>query len=615
MNLLESTLALIVIPLIAGVGALFISNRWQRAQSALALMATLVSFFITIILFKHNFIYSIPWAGLGINFSIRLDHLSAFILLSTGFFALSLAIYCSVFLKDKNYARQFYSYLLLSLAMVNGAILANNLVLLLFFWEGLLLTLFGLISIGNPDAFKTATKAFIIIGISDLCLMIGIGLTGFIAGTLTMSAINLALDVPAGLAFILLVIGAIAKSGCMPFHSWIPDAALDAPLPFMAFFPAAVEKLLGIYFLTRICLQLFQMQAAGWAGITLMTVGAITIVLAVLMALIQKDYKKLLSYHAISQVGYMILGIGTGVPAGIVGGLFHMVNNALYKSCLFFTGGAVEKQAGSTNLEKLGGLGKAMPITFACFIVAAVSISGVPPFNGFFSKELIYDAALERGTIFYLAAILGSFFTAASFLKLGHAAFLGKNQTAAANGGNAVSEAPWPMLLPMLVIALLCIIFGIFNYLPIKHLIEPALGEKLLEGHSFAGFHANVLLVSMTVVVLLGALLNHWLGVRASGSGLKAVDHIHYAPGLKQIYAGAEKKYFDPYDIGLKLAHWVATAAFWADRAVDWFYDKFSVGAAVAFGQGIRRAHNGSYVTYLAWILVGALLMVTYLCW
>jgi NADH-quinone oxidoreductase subunit L len=142
-----------------------------------------------------------------------------------------------------------------------------------------------------------------------------------------------------------------------------------------------------------------------------------------MMALIQKDYKRLLSYHAISQVGYMILGIGTAVPVGIVGGLFHMINNALYKSCLFLTGGSVEKQTGTTDLEKLGGIGSKMPITFACFIITALSISGVPPFNGFFSKELVYDGALERGFIFYLAAVVGSFFTAASFLKLGHAAF------------------------------------------------------------------------------------------------------------------------------------------------------------------------------------------------
>ena len=329
-------------------------------------------------------------------------------------------------MRDKPRLNQFYCYLLVTLAMTNGAVLADNLVLMLFFWEGLLLTLFGLIAIGRPGAYKTAIKAFIIVGISDLCLMIGIGLTGYLAGTMTISKISLSVDSWAALAFILMMIGAISKAGSVPFHTWIPDAAVDAPLPFMAFLPASLEKLLGIYLLARISLDMFKLTAGSWLSILLMTIGAITILLAVMMALVQKDYKRLLSYHAVSQVGYMILGIGTCLPVGIIGGLFHMINNALYKSCLFLTGGAVEKQTGTTDLAKLGGIGIKMPVTFMCFVITAVSISGVPPFNGFFSKELIYDAALERGTIFYLAAILGTFFTAASFLKLGHAAFLGK---------------------------------------------------------------------------------------------------------------------------------------------------------------------------------------------
>ena len=261
----------------------------------------------------------------------------------------------------------------------------------------------------------------------------------------------------------------------MPFHSWIPDAAIDAPLPFMAILPASIEKLLGIYFLARISLDLFTLRPGSWVSTTLMVVGRVTIILAVLMALVQKNYKRLLSYHAISQVGYMILGIGTALPIGIIGGLFHMINHAMYKSCLFLTGGAVEKQAGTTDLEKLGGLARGMPVTVICFIVAAASISGVPPFNGFFSKEMVYHAALESGWVFYAVALLGSFFTAASFLKLGHAAFFGKR----AIDAPAVKEAPLPMLIPMIVLAGLCILFGVGNSIPLGGLIQPAVGTAV----------------------------------------------------------------------------------------------------------------------------------------
>ncbi|MFA4844190.1 MAG: proton-conducting transporter membrane subunit [Candidatus Margulisiibacteriota bacterium] len=588
----------ILVPAIAGLAVLLIPGRAKYLREAVTLIASTWVMGLAFRLFPLNETLKLPWAGYGIEFALRLDSFSAFILLGAAFFGLMIALYSTAFMLGKERGNQFYSYLLLSVALVNGAVLANNLVVMLFFWEGLLLAMFGLIRLGSPEAIKTATKAFIIIGISDLCLMLGIGLTGYLAKTLTMSAISIPLSPLATVAFVCLMIGAIAKAGAMPFHSWIPDAALDAPLPFMAILPASLEKLLGIYFLGRISLQLYQLVPQSWLSYLMMIVGALTILFAVMMALVQKDYKRLLAYHAVSQVGYMILGIGTCVPAGIVGGLFHMINNALYKSCLFLTGGAVEKQAGTTDLAKLGGLGWAMPLTFGAFCVAAASICGVPPFNGFFSKELVYDAALERGWIFYLAAVGGSFFTAASFLKLGHAAFWGKKRV-------GVAEAPWPMLVPMLLIAAVCIVFGLMNHWPLHRLVQPVLGHARLEGQDFAGLPRNLFLIVMTVVVLAGAYLNHLFGVKKFGSGLKAVDHIHYAPGLKQIYDGAEKRWYDPYDLGLKLADLVARTGYFIDRMIDWFYETLAPGLALLSSRVIRWAHGGNYAVYIVWILVG----------
>ncbi|MDD5166268.1 MAG: proton-conducting transporter membrane subunit [Candidatus Omnitrophica bacterium] len=598
----------IIIPLFFGLMVFAVSKRFRAMKEAIALLATFLNLLVTIAFFKNNINFSLPWAGLGLEFSLRLYHFSAFIILAIAVFGFLITLYSTVFMRDKPSLKQFYAYFLINLSFANGVVLADNLVIMLFFWEGLLLTLFGMIYIGKKEAFKTATKAFIIVGIADLCLMVGIALAGHLAGTLAMSQINLPLDALGSIAFILLMIGAIAKSGSMPFHSWIPDAAIDAPLPFMALIPAAFEKLLGIYFLTRISMDMFRLTAGSWISILLMSIGAITIILAVMMALIQKDYKKLLSYHAISQVGYMILGIGTALPVGIIGGLFHMINNALYKSCLFLTGGSVEKSTGTANLEQLGGIGVKMPVTFACFIITAVSISGVPPFNGFFSKELVYDAALERGLIFYLAAVVGSFFTAASFLKLGHAAFLGK----LSEKNKSVKEVSFAMLLPMIIIALLCIIFGVFNSLPIG-LIQPILGKERLAGHNYSGFPSNAWLVIITVIVLLGALLNHIWGVKNKGSGLKAVDHIHYAPVLSVIYDRAEKRFFDPYEIGVKIAHGFSRIGFLFDRGIDWIYDNLTVKLTFAFTNQIKKLHNGNYSTYLIWSLAGLVLIIIFL--
>lgn len=357
----------IVIPLIAGLIVLPMRRRLVRISEAVALLGTLLTFVSAVVLFKQNITYTLPWAGLGIEFSLRLYHFSGFIILAASAFTFLFVLYCISFMRGKDGANRFYFYMLISVGMVSGAVLADNLVLMLFFWEGLLLTMFGMIAMGGKEAFRTATKAFIIVGISDLCLMVGIGLIGYLSGSLTMSQITVPAGTLGSIAFVLMVIGAVAKAGSMPFHTWIPDAAVDAPLPFMAFMPASLEKLVGIYLLARISLDMFKLSAGSWLSMLLMTIGAVTIVLAVMMALIQKDYKRLLSYHAISQVGYMILGIGTCLPVGIIGGLFHMVNNALYKSCLFLTAGSVEKQAGSTNLYKLGGLWSKMPVTFFCF--------------------------------------------------------------------------------------------------------------------------------------------------------------------------------------------------------------------------------------------------------
>ena len=397
----------ILIPITAGLVILALPAKMRWVRETITIIATSLILFISLTFFKSEIVYIASWAFSGIEFALRLYRFSCLIITAAALFGFLTAIYSAAFLADKPYAKLFYAFLLFMIGFVSGAVLSDHLVTLLFFWEASLLALVGMIYVGKKDAFMTAIKAFIILGVSDLIMMVGIAIFWKLSGTLNISGARLQASGLGAASFVFLITGALAKSGAMPFHSWIPDARLHAPLTFMALVPAAFEKLLGIYFLTRVTMDMFRLEPGSCMSYALMTVGAITIILAVMMALIQKDYKRLLSYHAISQVGYMILGIGTLVPAGIVGGLFHMINNAMYKSCLFMTGGAVERQAGTTDLEKLGGLGARMPVTFACFIITALSISGVPPFNGFFSKEMIYEGALEKGWIFYASAAAG----------------------------------------------------------------------------------------------------------------------------------------------------------------------------------------------------------------
>ena len=603
----------VLFPSVASLLSLFFCKKSELVGKMYLLAVTAINLVMVVMLFKQQLTYIFPW-GPMIRFSLRLDAFSSFVLAAGGIFGFLIALYTISFMGERKQVNHFYFYYLLTLGLLNGALLANNLLLMLFFWEGMLVTMFGMIYAGGrEDAFKTAIKAFIIAGTADLCLMLGIGLTIFISGSTEMSSVSIALGGPhsalISLTFVLLMIGATAKAGSMPFHSWIPDAAVDAPLPFMALVPAALEKLLGIYFLARITLDMFKLTGDSWLSTLMMILGAVTILLAVMMALIQKDFKRLLSFHAISQVGYMILGIGTCTPVGVAGGIFHMINHAMYKSCLFLTGGIVERQTGTTDLKKLGNLARKLPVTFTCFVIAAASISGVPPFNGFFSKELVYDGALQRGWIFYAAALLGSFLTAASFLKLGHAAFL-KNPKGEAKA--AVKEAPWNMLLPVVVIAALCILFGVYNPLPMTNLILPIKPDFFTAEHHYYGLPASLFLVVMTLVALGLALVNHLYGVKAGGSALAASDHIHHAPGLGAIYAKAEQRAFDPYELFLKLSNVIAKVASLIDKGIDYFYNKIAVGVAFACSRFIRRLHNGNHATYIAWSVVGFVVVVLY---
>lgn len=600
---------LILIPAIVGVILLVVPMKTRYLRGVIASATTAFLVYLIFTLWGRDIPpINIPWAGFEMDFQLRYYGLSQFIVTAITIFTFLVTLYSVTFMVDKPKNNQFYGYTLLSEAMAIGAVLANNLVVMLFFWEGLLITLFTLVSSGSDKAYKTAVKAFIIVGLSDLCLTLGIGMVWAQAKTLVMSDINLATVGLSGVAFVLMMVGAMAKAGAIPFHTWIPDAADDAPLPFMALFPGALEKLLGIYMVFRIAFDLFDMNEG--MRILVMSVGAVTIIIAVLMALIQKDFKRLLSYHAVSQVGYMILGIGTGVPTAMVGGLFHMINNAIYKSCLFLTGGAVEKQNGTTDIRELGGLWRQQPVTMICFLIAAASISGVPPFNGFVSKEMIFHGTLEKGyRIFFVVAVIGALFTAASFLKLGHAVFFDKGDPKKPK----VTEVHWTMQLPMMILAIACVVFGIWYKLPLETLLKPAVYESMDKVIHHVHFEFVLSdLFWLTILILTIAIINHWIGYKLTGKGSGASEHIHHAPGLQQVYNLAEQRAFDPYVQGKEASRYAIKGLFLIDRGVDWFYQTL-VPMASGFISKLRYVHNGLYANYLSWSVGGLLIIILYL--
>jgi len=530
------------------------------------------------------------------------DKLSSFIFMGLTFFGLIVAIYSIGFMRGKDFQSRYYAYILWTISAGIGTVFSNHLILLAIFWGVLGVTLYLLINIGGEKAALPAKKTFIIVGGSDSFLLLGIAFIWFLTlpvGTFFIDEINITISNGIGIsAFLCLLVAALAKAGAMPFHTWIPEISEDAPVPVMAFLPASLDKLLGIYLLARICLNIFNFHSGLW--FLLRFIGAFTIVAAVMMALIQHNMKKLLSYHAVSQVGYMVLGIATGNPIGIAGGLFHMVNNAIYKCVLFLGAGAVEKKAKTTELKELGGLGKFMPVTFATFLIGSLAISGVPPFNGFFSKWMVYQGLFEGAksgniewSIWIIAAMIGSALTLASFMKIIHSVFAGHMK----KYKEKINEvSPW-LLIPLVVLAVLCIVFGI-GYKIVVNIFLKGVVPALSLDNVFVLMPAVGLIVIALIIGVIGYLAFSSLKFRKVSpyvggeevspememSGTEFYRTIEEANPFVQIYHGAKNKIFDVYEVGKSIV----------------FY----------FGNIFRSFHNGVLPTYVSWILFGSLVLL-----
>jgi multicomponent Na+:H+ antiporter subunit D len=249
-----------------------------------------------------------------------------------------------------------------------------------------------------------------------------------------------------------------------------------------AMLSGVVIKIVGIYALVRVLFNIIGFSAATsevciWLGIISMSVG-------VLLAIGQWDFKRLLAYHSVSQIGYVIFGIGLGTPLGIVGGLFHLFNHSLFKSLLFLNAGAVEYATGTRRLDNLTGLSSQMPVTSKTSLVASLSIAGIPPLCGFWSKLIIIVAAFQaHHLIGAVVCIAVGMVTLASFLKVQKYAFIVKAKETVA----VIKEVPVSMTVAMVILALLCIGVGLFVFPVVNVIIKPA-AEVLLAGTSYAGW-------------------------------------------------------------------------------------------------------------------------------
>jgi formate hydrogenlyase subunit 3/multisubunit Na+/H+ antiporter MnhD subunit len=492
-----------------------------------------------------------------------------------------------------------------TVAAANAAFLSGNALAFVALWGVLGITLFLLINQARTNgASAAAKKALIIIGGTDSLLIAGIALLCLAQGgsilTMRLAGAASAQDPRVIVGFLCVLAAALAKAGAFPFHTWVPDTAETALVPVTALLPAALDKLLGIYLLVRLVRDMVVPTPA--LQITVCTLGAITIVAAVFMALVQHDLKRLLGYHAVSQVGYMVLAIGMLTPIGLLAGLFHMVNNVLYKSLLFLGAGAVERRTGTTDLDKLGGLGRCMPVTFVCMLTAALAISGVPPLNGFASKWLIYQGVIELGprgglwVVWLAAAMFGSALTLASFVKVLYAVFLARPHEE--HGVRDIREVGPITLAPMLVLALLCVVFGVLAWsVPVRGLLARAVGY---EAYDMIYMRPVLVTALLVVPLLVGALVYLLSRVQIrrdeahiggedfrAGMALTGTDFyetIENVPGLHTIYGLAKHKWFDVYELGIRLTNYITGL--------------------------LRAGHQGYLHAYITWCIVALALLI-----
>ena len=407
-------------------------------------------------------------------FNLTIDSLSKLMLLTIGIVVFAAILIGQFTYSDDTKRFNFLNLMMLALAGMNGIVMVSDIFSLYVFIEIVAVASFILISTYKDKLALESTFKYIVLSIgATVFIMLSIAIFMLLSGSTSFASISNMSKSYAGspliiIAVCLFISGTFTKGGLVPFHGWLPDAHSSAPSSISILLSGVVIKVTGIYPLIRI------LNLTGGGGETvkdiLLVIGALSIVVGALASLGQNDMKRMLAFSSVSQMGYIVLSLGTGTALGIAGAVFHILNHAIFKSQLFANAAAVEKQAGTRDMDKLGGLASRMPVTGGTSIVAMLSISGIPPLSGFWSKLLIILALWQSAHYTYaFIAVVASVITLAYFLMLQRKVFFGK----LAEGLENIKEAKAGLVLPAIILALLTIFIGIFFPVIYNKLILP----------------------------------------------------------------------------------------------------------------------------------------------
>lgn len=474
---------LVAVPL-AGAFLTMILGRFIPGIPRYLALATLlfvafVSFWLLIVGGAASSVYTLggwePVNGVPIGLYLVHDGFSALVLCIVSLIGLMAVTYSLSYMARYTNENYFYSLFCLMIAGMNGVVLSGDIFNIFVFLEISAISSYALVAFGVEKNELEATLKYQVLGaVASFMVLFAIAFIYWSAKTLNIADIRTVFSEGGQgpnylLIQILLLTGFGLKAAVIPFHAWLPDAHSSAPSPISAMLSGVLIKAVGIYVIIRLFFNMFEITEGMSVVIT--SLGALSMAAGVFLAIGQWDIKRLLAYHSISQMGYVVMSAGIGMmlmakgirtevaALAITGGIFHMINHAAFKGLLFLNAGAIEYSVGTRDLREMGGLAKSMPVTSATSLAASFSISGLPPFNGFFSKLIIIIAAV-MGRFYLLAALaaLVSIITLASFMKFQRYAFYnvepGKMK-------KDIREVPAPMLVSMITLAVVCLLLSL----------------------------------------------------------------------------------------------------------------------------------------------------------
>ncbi|HSV30852.1 MAG TPA: monovalent cation/H+ antiporter subunit D family protein [Atribacteraceae bacterium] len=492
--MLEHSIVLLIITPLVGAYLIPLLGLWrERLSYPVAIAAVLLSAFFTFgltgsVLTRGTIRYAVGGWPPPYGIELAADPLSAFMCLTISLISLLAVIYSKSYIEKElpgGKTTSYYTLLLLLIGGMLGAVVTGDLFNLFVLTEIFSISAYALVSIAERrGSFIASYRYLILAAIGTSLILLGTGYLYIITGTLNMA--DLALRLPTlddpwvvfgAIAFF--VVGFGIKTALFPLHAWLPNAYAVAPAPVSAIFSALVAKV-GAYSLIRVLFTIFGVQLITGpipVAAALTWVAAATILMGSLYAISQTDIKKMLAYSSVANTGYVLLGAGLAVELGMTGGILHILNHALATGCLFFCAGAVLYKTGIHRIEDFRGLGSKMPLTMAAFTLAAVSQVGIPPTAGFVSKFYLSLGALEAGEwIFIIVISLGSLMSALFYLRVIKLIYFGGDKL---KEKAQMDELPPGMIIPIMILALGCVVLGIFVGLPLS-MVESAV--KLLLG-------------------------------------------------------------------------------------------------------------------------------------